>query len=197
MAGLLLVLVGALVVALIACGVAALITGSDPGLSATEPDGPAASLPLARPLVEEDLSAVRFTTVLRGYRMAQVDAVLRRTAYDIGYKQELIAVLEAEVAALRDGRLDDAEVLRRAREAALGGANLGAEDVEPPEHAPDSAPSPDTSASEDPIPAADTVPAPDTTPSAGARPAEAGEDSAGPSPVGSGTRLTKHRGSTR
>jgi hypothetical protein len=50
--------------------------------------------------------------------MAQVDAALRRAAYDIGYKEELIRVLQAEVDALRDGRLPDAEVLRRAREAA-------------------------------------------------------------------------------
>jgi hypothetical protein len=50
--------------------------------------------------------------------MAQVDQAIRRAAYDIGYKEELITVLEAEVTALRDGRTEDAEVLRKAREAA-------------------------------------------------------------------------------
>ena len=54
--------------------------------------------------------------------MVQVDAALRRAAYDVGYKQELIDVLEAEVIALRDGRVDDAEALRQARDGALGGS---------------------------------------------------------------------------
>jgi hypothetical protein len=51
--------------------------------------------------------------------MAQVDQALQRAAYDIGYKGELIGVLEAEVTALREGRIADADVLRRAREAAI------------------------------------------------------------------------------
>ena len=64
--------------------------------------------------------------------MAQVDQALRRAAYDIGYKDELIGVLEAEVTALREGRARDADVLRRAREAAPAGARAG-------EHAADAA----------------------------------------------------------
>jgi DivIVA domain-containing protein len=118
MAQLLLVLVGALVVGAIGFGIAALIFGGDPGLVPAEPDGRAVPLPRTRPLVEADIAAIRFDTGLRGYRMNQVDAALRRVAYDLGYKEELINVLEAEVAALRDGRADDAELLRRAREAA-------------------------------------------------------------------------------
>jgi hypothetical protein len=51
--------------------------------------------------------------------MSQVDQALQRAAYDIGYKGELIGVLEAEVLALREGRTADADMLRRAREAAL------------------------------------------------------------------------------
>ncbi len=51
---------------------------------------------------------MRFDTALRGYRMTQVDQAMRRAAYDIGYKAELIGVLEAEVTALRDGRIADA-----------------------------------------------------------------------------------------
>ncbi|HET6534162.1 MAG TPA: hypothetical protein VFH03_26575, partial [Actinoplanes sp.] len=47
------------------------------------------------------------------------DQALQRAAYDIGYKGELIGVLEAEVTALREGRISDADVLRRAREAAV------------------------------------------------------------------------------
>jgi DivIVA domain-containing protein len=116
---LLYVLLGALVVGAVAFGVAALLTGSDPGLSPAEPEGAAVPLPGDRPLSESDFPRLRFDTALRGYRMAQVDAALRRAAYDIGYKEELIAVLEAEVDALRAGRHEEADALRRARLAAL------------------------------------------------------------------------------
>jgi len=118
---LILLLIIALVVAGIAYGVAWLLTGRDSGLEDAEPDGRAVPLPGTRPLVEPDISAARFDTVLRGYRMEQVDAAMRRAAYDIGYKSELINVLEAEIQALRDGRSADAETLRRARE----GAQIG------------------------------------------------------------------------
>jgi DivIVA domain-containing protein len=114
----LLLVVVALTVGAVVFGVTVLLTGGDRGLSPAEPDGRAVPLPVTRPLVESDIAQVRFDTVARGYRMAQVDQAMRRAAYDIGYKDELINVLEAEVNALRAGRYSDAEVLRRAREAA-------------------------------------------------------------------------------
>ena len=119
MGQLLLFIVVALVVATIVFGVTVLLSGGDSGLTPVEPDGRAVPLPSDRPLGEEDVSRTRFDTVWRGYRMAQVDQALQRAAYDIGYKGELIGVLEAEVAALREGRTEDAESLRKAREAAL------------------------------------------------------------------------------
>lgn len=119
MAQFLLLLIGALVVGAIVFGVVVLVTGRD-GLGAVEPDGRSVPLPVARPLVEADFGSVRFDVALRGYRMAQVDQALRRAAYDIGYKNELIQVLEAEVTALRDGRIADADVLGEARRTALG-----------------------------------------------------------------------------
>ncbi|WP_442934016.1 DivIVA domain-containing protein [Micromonospora sp. CPCC 205561] len=118
----LLLLVVALTVAAVVFGVTVLVTGRDPGLAPAEPDGRAVPLPAARPLREADVSEVRFDTAPRGYRMAQVDQAMRRAAYDIGYKSELIGVLEAEVAALREGRTADAEELRRAREQAAAAA---------------------------------------------------------------------------
>ncbi|MEU4715234.1 DivIVA domain-containing protein [Micromonospora purpureochromogenes] len=117
----LLVLVIALTVAAVVFGVTVLVSGRD-GLAPAEPDGRAVPLPGSRPLREADVGEVRFDTALRGYRMAQVDQAMRRAAYDIGYKAELIGVLEAEVAALREGRLADADALRRAREEAAGDA---------------------------------------------------------------------------
>ncbi|MEV4462830.1 DivIVA domain-containing protein [Micromonospora echinofusca] len=114
----LLLLVVALTVAAVVFGVTVLVSGRDPGLAPAEPDGRAVPLPAARPLRESDVGEVRFDTALRGYRMAQVDHAMRRAAYDIGYKSELIGVLEAEVAALREGRTADADALRKAREQA-------------------------------------------------------------------------------
>src|SRR5438477_12880203 len=118
MGQLLILLVVALVAAALAWGVAVLLMGRDQGLEPAEPDGRAIPLPTVRPLTESDITQLRFDTAARGYRMDQVDQALRRVAYDIGYKEELIGVLEAEVAALREGRLDDADALRQAREAA-------------------------------------------------------------------------------
>ena len=119
MGQLLLFIVVALVVATIVFGVTVMMGGGDSALTPVEPDGAALPLPSDRPLGEEDIVRTRFDTALRGYRMSQVDQALQRAAYDVGYKGELIGVLEAEVAALRDGRIGDADVLRRAREAAV------------------------------------------------------------------------------
>ena len=123
MGELFLLLIAALVVGAIVFGVAVLITGDDQGIEGHEPDGRAIPLPTTRPLGETDVTQLRFDTVIRGYRMAQVDAAFRRAAYDIGYKEELIQVLEAEVTALREGRTEDADALRAAREAAIAPAS--------------------------------------------------------------------------
>ncbi len=150
MTQLLLVLSVVLAAALVGYVVATLVTGDDPGLVPAEPDGRAVPLPNDRALVEEDLARVRFDVVLRGYRMSQVDRALRRAAYDIGYKDELIRVLQAEVEALREGRRHDAEALRRAREAAVEPPSVS--DGEPTAHATqvaDEAPSDATDPSSD------------------------------------------------
>jgi DivIVA domain-containing protein len=127
MGQLVLLTIGALVVGAIGFGIAVLISGSDPGLAPVEGEGRAVPLPTDRPLVESDLARIRFDTGARGYRMAQVDAALRRAAYDIGYKLELIDVLQAEVEALREGRSADADKLRAAREAASRAIRSGPE----------------------------------------------------------------------
>src|SRR3954454_13563429 len=119
MGQLLLFIVVALVVAAIVFGVTVMFGGGDSGLAPVEPDGRAVPLPTDRPLGEEDIERTTFDTAWRGYRMGQVDQALQRAAYDIGYKDELIGVLEAEVTALREGRLNDADALRRARQAAI------------------------------------------------------------------------------
>ncbi|WP_239164795.1 DivIVA domain-containing protein [Actinoplanes palleronii] len=127
MSQLLLFIVVALVVGTIVFGVTVLLSGGDSGLTPVEPDGQSVPLPGDRPLGEDDISRTRFDTAWRGYRMSQVDQALQRAAYDIGYKGELIGVLEAEVTALREGRLEDADGLRAAREAAVAPAVAAAE----------------------------------------------------------------------
>lgn len=114
----LLLLVVAVVAAGIVFGVAVLLTGADRGMAPAEPDDRMRRLPGDRPLTERDLAEVRFDTAARGYRMRQVDGALSRVAYDLGYKQELIAALEAEVDALRSGRTEEADLLRERRMAA-------------------------------------------------------------------------------
>jgi DivIVA domain-containing protein len=126
MGQLLLFIVVALVVAAIVFGVTVMMGGGDSGLTPVEPDGRAVPLPSDRPLGEDDVVRTKFDTAWRGYRMGQVDQALQRAAYDIGYKGELISVLEAEVAALREGRASDADALRRAREAAIAPVEAGA-----------------------------------------------------------------------
>jgi DivIVA domain-containing protein len=120
MAQVLLLLIVALTVGAVVFGVMVLVSGGDPGLREVEPDGRGTPLPGSRPLVEQDVAKVTFDVGMRGYRMDQVDRALKRVAYDIGYKDELINVLSAEVDALRDGRAEDAEALRAARLAASG-----------------------------------------------------------------------------
>jgi DivIVA domain-containing protein len=108
-----LILVVALTIGGVVFGVMTLIGGGDPGLRPVDADSRARLLPGDRPLLESDVSKTRFDLILRGYRMDQVDQTLRRLAYDIGYKSELIQVLEAEIIALREGRLEDADTLAR------------------------------------------------------------------------------------
>ncbi|MEV4707559.1 DivIVA domain-containing protein [Actinoplanes sp. NPDC049316] len=160
MGQLLLFVVVALVVAAIVFGVTVMMSGGDPGLTPVEPDGKALPLPSDRPLAEDDVVRTRFDMAFRGYRMAQVDQALQRAAYDIGYKTELIGVLEAEVTALREGRTADADVLRRAREAAV---------APPPAASPPAGPAPDVISSH---------PEPDPAP-------EASADAPAASPAGS------------
>lgn len=135
MGSFLLVLAVVLVVAALVFGVVALISGEDPGMANAEPDERAVPLPTDRPLAESDLVDVRFDTGLRGYRMDQVDRALRRAAYDLGYKEEMIGVLEAEVTALREGRAEEAERLRRARQDSSAGRERAGPDTAGPEAA--------------------------------------------------------------
>jgi DivIVA domain-containing protein len=182
MAEFLLVLIAAVVVGAIGFGVSLLITGDDPGIEGHEPDGRSVPLPSSRPLVEGDVNQLRFDTVVRGYRMAQVDTALRRAGYDIGYKEELIQVLEAEIKALREGRPEDADALRDARLAAASGAGGTTDVPEVPESSGEAANPVDVIASDDDLSATDQADEVDEAEEA--KPADQADSSWGrPSPV--------------
>ena len=61
-------------------GVAVVAAGRGGPLAPTEPDDPAPGVPDTGPLGADDLRRVRFPLALRGYRMADVDALLDRLA---------------------------------------------------------------------------------------------------------------------
>jgi DivIVA domain-containing protein len=67
------------VVLLLIGGIVVVAAGAGEGLSPAETDEPRPVLPEGR-LTPEDLRAVRFSTAVRGYRAAEVDALLERLA---------------------------------------------------------------------------------------------------------------------
>lgn len=76
----------AVVAAAVAAGVAAAVAGHG-SLREDVPDSPARGLPDG-PLSPADLDAVRFPLALRGYRMAEVDAVLDRLRDELARARE-------------------------------------------------------------------------------------------------------------
>jgi DivIVA domain-containing protein len=61
-------------------GVAVVAAGFGAPLARAYDDRPDAVVPTGRPLTGADLKAVRFSTVVRGYRASEVDALLERLA---------------------------------------------------------------------------------------------------------------------
>jgi DivIVA domain-containing protein len=61
-------------------GVAVVAAGFGAPLARVFDDRPDAVVPAERPLTGADLKAVRFSTVVRGYRASEVDALLDRLA---------------------------------------------------------------------------------------------------------------------
>jgi len=71
-------------------------TGRDTLLD-TSPAGAPLGLGEGEPVSEAAVASVRFDTGLRGYRTDQVDAALNRLAWEIGRKDEQLAVLAAKL----------------------------------------------------------------------------------------------------
>lgn len=64
-------------------GVAMVAAGHGAPLAPAYDDRPDATVPGYRPLVAGDLRRVRFSLAVRGYRMSEVDALLRRLATEM------------------------------------------------------------------------------------------------------------------
>ena len=64
--------------------IAMLAAGRGEPMSMAYDDRPDAVVPADRPLAAADLRTVRFPLALRGYRMAEVDALLDRLAREMG-----------------------------------------------------------------------------------------------------------------
>lgn len=72
---------------------AAVAVGYGGGMARAYPDRRELRLPADRPVSAEDLEDVEFSLALRGYRMDEVDEVLRRLRAEIAERDVLIAEL--------------------------------------------------------------------------------------------------------
>lgn len=70
----------ALLLVLALGGIALVASGRGSGLARVHDDRSDVTVPADRDLAADDLRRVRFTTTVRGYRMSEVDELLRRLA---------------------------------------------------------------------------------------------------------------------
>jgi DivIVA domain-containing protein len=73
----------AVLIVLLLGAVAVVAAGRGHEMAEVYDDRPDARVPAGRPLAGQDLRTVRFTTAFRGYRMAEVDALLERLAREL------------------------------------------------------------------------------------------------------------------
>lgn len=73
----------AVLIVLLMGAVAVVAAGFGGSMAEVYDDRPDARVQAEGPLTGEDLRRVRFTTAFRGYRMAEVDALLERLAHEL------------------------------------------------------------------------------------------------------------------
>lgn len=88
-------LIVAVVVAAVVFLIASLAFGRGEELAALPPDATPTWLPEG-PIAGEDVRALRFSQVLRGYRMSEVDWVLQQTANELDALRTRLAELEEQ-----------------------------------------------------------------------------------------------------
>ncbi|MBB1255433.1 DivIVA domain-containing protein [Streptomyces alkaliterrae] len=105
----LLLVVGAVTLAVARSGVGGAGGAVRGGLTDPVPEWPTVGLPLDRPLVRADVDNLRLPLAPRGYRMGEVDDVLDRLGAELAIRDARIAELEATLAgdrAAASGRPD-------------------------------------------------------------------------------------------
>ena len=100
-----------LAVAAILFGASVVATQEKDVLVEVLPDDADVELPTGR-MVAEDLRAVRFAMVLRGYRMDEVDRVLERLGEELAARDQRIADLERVLAEIVEPAVEEAEAQR-------------------------------------------------------------------------------------
>jgi DivIVA domain-containing protein len=85
----------AVVVAAVVFLVASLVFGRGEELAALAPDASPTWLPEG-PIAGEDVRVIRFSQVLRGYRMSEVDWTLHRAAAELDALRARVSELEAQ-----------------------------------------------------------------------------------------------------
>ncbi|MCB5180835.1 DivIVA domain-containing protein [Streptomyces antimicrobicus] len=108
----------ALVVVVAAVTLAVIGGGEEAVLPEAAPERVADGLPESRPVLREDIDALRLPVAPRGYRMAEVDDVLLRLGAELAERDKRIAELEAALAG-------GAPTARGGAAAGLGGAPAG------------------------------------------------------------------------
>ena len=96
-----LLVVEVVIVAAVVFVVAALAVGRFDRMAPAPPDSPHRGLGDG-PVTAEDVAATRFSMALRGYRMAEVDAVLARLAEELAWRDEELARRDEELVRLAE-----------------------------------------------------------------------------------------------
>jgi len=81
----------AIVIVLVLGGVAVVAAGRGEPMARAYDDRPDALVPADRPMTAADLRKVRFSVALRGYRMAEVDALLSRLGAELDASRDAAA----------------------------------------------------------------------------------------------------------
>ncbi len=74
----------AIIIVAVVGGVVVVAAGAGGSMAPGYDDRPDAVVPATGPLTAADLRAIRFSTVVRGYRASEVDALLDRLAEQLG-----------------------------------------------------------------------------------------------------------------
>lgn len=128
--GFVLPLIVAVIGVWIAFSIVVWATGQDTLLD-TGPTGAPPGLGDGDPVSEAAVASVKFDTGLRGYRTDQVDAALHRLAWEIGRKDEQLAVLRAQLdGTYEEPDADEAPLQEPAPDEAIL-TDVTIEDVEP------------------------------------------------------------------